>query len=434
MPEITPVSSPRPFDARRRLSQAADTAGREVATLAAQVGDRLALSTRVAAIPADAPAKVAAQAEGLWGGLKGFLGDVPGKLRAAADWTVDKVTKGVEWGVKQFEVHVLGATHGEVTSIKDENDPSDVNDPSYTDVEAAKKGLAKDAQAEAAALAKLPAADRAAYEAVRAKLGGSTLAQRGLQAMLLDGRLPGAQDVRGGGTLLAHLHGLATQPLDPAVDRNSLVAETVAEVENPVRVNQHGKGTCGATTAQIMLLRQHPAEYVRIIRDLASSAGEARLAGGATLKRPADWQATNDLGRSHPSRLFQAAAMDLSVPGVVRYDNTEDKHWLGPIPVGTGMSSGGLAKVLSNLYGSDFGSTTAWRWNREQVWADTKQRLARGEGPFPTSLTWGDDGGHWVQVDKVADGRVFFTNPWGVEQSMAEADFFSHLKTVVKPG
>lgn len=434
MPEIKPVSSPRPFDARRRIARVADEAGRGVAGLVGQVGDSLALSTRVAALPADAPAKAVEQAKGLWGGVKGFFQGLADKARPAFDKAVETITEGVEWGVKQFEIHALGATHGDVTSLENEDDPSDVNDPSYADVEAAKKGLAKHAQAEAAALAKLPAAERAAYEAVRAKIGGSTLAQRGLQAMLLDGRLPGAQDVRGGGTLLAHLHGLATQPLDPSVDRSSLVAEVVAEVENPVRVNQHGKGTCGATTAQIMLLRQHPAEYVRIIRDLASSAGEARLAGGATLKRPADWQATNDWGRSHPSRLFQAAAMDLSVPGVVRYDNTEDKHWLGPIPVGTGMSSGGLAKVLSNLYGADFDSTTAWRWNREQVWADTKQRLAAGEGPFPTSLTWGDDGGHWVQVDRVEDGRVYFTNPWGIAQSMAEADFFSHLKTVVTPG
>ncbi len=426
----------RSIDPRRGLTKVTARVSGAVGSAAASaqgLGDRLALSARVLA---DKPAGEGGANDGQSGPFAAVT-SLFGKARA---WVSDTITnfpkkfsKFCEWGQQQWDKHVLGATHGDFKSLVGVDDPSDVNDPSSQDVDAAKEAFAKHRAAEVKAVAALPEAERARYEAVAKHCEGSTLARRGLQRLLLDGQLPGAKDLRGEATLLDQLHGLATQPLAPGIDRGAMVAEVVAEVENPVRINQHGKGTCGATTAQILLIRQNPTEYVRLVRGLSSPDGAAQMFGGKTIRRHHDWAADNDNGRSNPSRMFQSAVMEFGqILPFSHYDNTDDKTVIGGVGLFGGLMPGGLAKALDQLTGKDYESTAAWRWNRGAVYDDMKKMLAAGQGPIPISLTW-NGGGHFVQVDKVENGKVTFTNPHGRVQSMDESEFRNVLTSIIHP-
>ena len=432
MTELRTISSNRPFEARRAVAKA-NAAADTTAAAAKLAADSLVLGVQGLFGGAATPAPAAEPPKGILGKAQAFFG-------RARDWVSDTITNFpekfsalAEWAQQKWDLHVLGATHGEFKTLTSVDDPSDVNDPSSSDVEAALTALAGAPGAEAQALAKLPEAERTRYEAVAKACEGSTLARRGIQRLLIDGQLPGAKDLRGEATLLDQLHGLATQPIAPGIDRGALVSEVVAEVENPVRINQHGKGTCGATTAQILLIRQNPGEYVRLVRGLASPEGTATMFGGKPLKRHHDWAADNDNGRSNPSRMFQSAVMEYAqVIPFTHYDNTEDKSKIGGVGLVGGLLPGGLAKALDQLTGKDYDADTAFRWNRGAVYEDLKARLAQGQGPLPVSLTW-NGGGHFVQVDKVEGGKVFITNPHGVRQTFDEAEFKDVLTGVIHP-
>lgn len=423
MLQVTPASRPTATPGRR-LTPATDPWANVAAAAGVLGRDGLAVAARVGAA---AETELKARQPGLLAELKTFWA-------APGDWISTKWDKLTSWGTVFAAKQILGAKHAEWTTLADKWDPADVNHPDASEVTTAKAELARNKSAERSAVAALPADARAHYNAVLAQCATSTIAQRGIQKLLLDGKLPGAADLKGQGTLLAHLNTLATQPLAGGIDRGALVSEVVSEIETPERIAQKGKGTCGATTAQIILVRQNPAEYVRLIGGLSSPAGSATMVGGKPLQRALDWQADNDNGRSNPSRMFQAAVMQvgMSVP-FAQYDNTSDEARVAGVGIHDGLMPGGLVKALTQLTGRDYDSQTAWRFNRQQVWDGAKQALAKGEKSIPVSLTWGDDGGHFVQVDKVAQGVVTFTNPWGVVQTAKEAEFFAHLTSVMRP-
>ena len=433
MTELRTAPATRTTLARRKLTTAAQAVQAD-ATLgvAKDVGDRLVIGVKGLFTAAPTPAAEAP---------KGFLGGAKALFGRARDWVSETVSglpgkaqKAFEWGQDMFYRHVMGASTADLETLTSVDDPSDVNDPSSRDLDAAKKALAANRAAETRAVAALPERERTRYQAVAKACEGSTLAQRGLQRLLLDGALPGARDLRGETTLLDQLHGLTTQPIAPGIDRGALVSEVVAEVENPVRINQHGKGTCGATTAQILLIRQNPAEYVRIVRGLASPSGDATMFGGKTISRHHDWAADNDNGRSNPSRMFQSAVMEFAqVIPFSHYDNTQDKTMLGPIGISGGLMPSGLVKALDQLTGKDYEVSTAWRWNRGEVYEKMKRLLAEGQGPLPVSLTW-NGGGHFVQVDKIEGGKVTFTNPHGRVQTLDESEFRTVLTSVTHLG
>ena len=344
-----------------------------------------------------------------------------------------------EWSKAVWKLvgRVCGTSSASFKTRIIENNPSDVNHPSSSEVARAATALSAHLAAEQAALAKLPAAARTQYQAVQTQILNRPMARRELQKMLLDRRLPGEKDLLDQESVLAQLQRLTIQPLAKDIDREQLVSDAIGEIENPVRIDQHDKGTCGATTAQILLARQHPAEYLRLIGGLASPEGRVTMFGGKHLSRVADWNASNDGGRSIPSRLLQPAFMNQAeIFSRLSYDNTSDENRLGEIALGGGLFDAGLAKLCAQLEGTPFRTLTFLAWNRDTRWNQVKDTVDRGRGPIPVSLEWVDQegpGGHYVQIDKIASGRVYYTNPWGMQESMTEAEFKSHLMGALIP-
>lgn len=398
----------------RPLSPPARPASAPASEAPKLVGDTANFLPRAKASAAEAEPK-----PGFLAGLKARLG---GWLSGLQD--------GLPKAVYALAGLWTGGSAAKFETRKIEDDGADVNDDSPARRREAAAETEAHAGAERAALAKLPGEARRQFEAVAAKAGAADpIARRELQQLLLTGRAE---------AVLPGLARLAEQPLAPGVDRGALLTDVIGEIESPDRVNQHQKGTCGATTAQIYLLRKDPAEYVRVVAGLAEPAGKVRLKGGETISRPADWAADNDGGRSTPSRLFQPAAMALGNDKyvVLGYDNTKDKAELGPVPLFGGLTNGAEVRILEQLTGKDFESIGFARWNRSARWEDLKRRLDAGQGPIPVSLVWnpyGKPGGHFVQIDRVADGRVQFTNPWGQRESLSEAEFKAHITGAQAP-
>ena len=309
-------------------------------------------------------------------------------------------------------------------------DPAGANELTKREQDRMSADLRQNQPLEDAALGRLSQADRNRYRIVRDAL--DPWAARALQAMLLRGDLPGAPALREGQRTLDLLQRMVTQDLAAGLDRRRLMNELVLELEMPLRVEQRQKGTCVATTAQILLMQKHPAEFVRIVSGLASPSGRVVLAGGRTAVRESDWQATNDGMRTSVARLVQPALMEAASP--FGYDNTRDKAVIGSsIGVGGGLSPFASASLNTQLEGSPYTARLANRWNREELVSDLKKALAAGKGPIPASVVWEGGGGHAIQIERIADGKVTYINPWGQREQMTEEAFRTDLRAIEMP-
>lgn len=373
---------------------------------------------------------------------KGFFASLWGKVTSTVSSAVSPVTdfvsglwktisgKAGEVGTELYHDagHLaLGISFEDFKTRAIEDDPSDVNHYTRDDEVKAERETRVNLEAEKAALAKLSPEDRREYKTLLSQVEGHTMARRQMQAMLLSGELTDSKALIGGATLLHELHFMTGQPLAEGIDRKDLVAQVIGEVENPVRIAQHSQNTCGATTAQILLVRKNPAEYVRLVAGLAAPGGHVPTAGGSTLKRKEDWNYDGDGDRSISSRLFQPAVMQLGqmIPGM-SYSNTDDKNVVVDKPIFAGMFGIQQAKVDTELTGQDYDNHLFMAWNRDSMWEDLKRIVATGKEPVPVSMSW-NGGGHFVQIDKIEGGKVHFTNPWGERDTIDEAEFKSHI-------
>lgn len=350
------------------------------------------------------------------------------------DKVVDKVKEEVHdlvnGGAENLVLDTLfGVTPGKFQTRVVEDNPDDVNSTNASTLQQARTELAAHGAEETRALAKLLPADQAQYQAIAGALGDHPLGRRLLQQALLDGKLPGDTVLRGQGRTLDELHALLKAPLAEGIDRKQLLSDVVGEVADPVRISQHAKNTCGAATAQILLARKHPAEYVRLVLGLASPEGKVHTAGYSSIARKPDWNADNDGGRSVSSRLLQPAFMQL---GIMRpfanYHNKEDAAMYGTWtpPLAEGMFGAGEAHLLTQVLGEDIDNRSMFKGLRDHQWNAVKEALTAGRGPIAVDMLF-EDSGHFVQIDKIADGRVQYTNPWGQRESMAEDEFLKFI-------
>lgn len=339
---------------------------------------------------------------------------------------------------------VLGAETGAFKSREELVDP----DPRWADpgeMKLAKEALAAKKGQEEAAIAALGAARAEQYRKLATLCDGDVPARAALMAMLLDGRMA-KQDLKGQGDLLTHLDRVASQPLASGVDRKELLTNLIEECENPTKLQQEGKGTCVATSMTIILTRKSPAEYARLVADLASPAGKATTVTGKALERDPDWANENDYGRTPSLRLLQPALMELG-NGWRRYDNAKDVHrafevgpeetgflasvkrFLGKLPLGGGQGSFGATKIVENITGDDYSTIAIVGWpNRGSAWSRVKESLAQGHA-VPVGLMW-EGGGHEIVLDKVEGGWAYYSNPWGIQERMKEAEFKQRLNNV----
>jgi len=332
---------------------------------------------------------------------------------------------------------------------------------------------------EAARLMTSPSSTRMGA-ADRARLVDVYTAAPGPQLLRLAG-VGGAERLTGrdlqGGTMLTHLHQLATAPLASGLDRTSLLRSTIAEVENPANIEQHRQGTCAATSVTLRLAERSPAEYARLVAGLASPSARVTLKDGSTLARNPGSVADTRSGRTQSERMLQDAFMGFANGGL-NYDVAGDTS--RGVGGGGGLNSAEVTRLQTSVFGESYRTvTTVGRqvtrdaglgdrlWNNVRNNLDRltfrhdpnspmqllRQELAAGRSTA-IGMRWGEVGhaGHAVVVDRIENGRVFFQNPHGnayhgqavgsslsppprrVEagniQSMTLADFQSRLTSV----
>jgi hypothetical protein len=288
--------------------------------------------------------------------------------------------------------------------------------------------LEANAQLEQQRLAGLSAQERAQYKAVKeATLNGASnpVAALSLQKMLFEGKLPGAKDLTGKGTLLDHLASVAKgDKLDGRVDKNTFVTDLVQELATPSAINQGSRGTCAPTAMSINLALNHPAEYARIMSDLASPSGKVQLADGKTTltREPETSFKPDGTGRALTQRLMAPVFMEAS-NGKKSYNDRTGS--------GAGASSTSLDVLHDAVYGRNMAYDEVSSSERGAAMKRIDSELASGQNVL-AGIRWGGAGsGHKVLItgtEKV-NGKdyVNFINPWGTEERMPRSEFQSRL-------
>lgn len=248
------------------------------------------------------------------------------------------------------------------------------------------------------------------------------------------GGAPAAAPLRGEKDLLTVLRQMKNQPLAAGIDRSALVGQTIIELDDASTVNQRTRNTCGATACQVILANRQPAEYARLVSDLASPAGRATLANGDAISRPANWNAA-DGGRSVPSRLLQPAFMEYA-NGLSSYDNASDLNlrlnattYQGLYPEDESrLFQGFLGAGAGNVNSTQNGGTT----EPAALLSRIEEAVKRGDAAVAL-IDYPGRGGHYVTVTGIHDGRVVYQNPWGTVESMSTEAFKGCLLSGVFP-
>lgn len=248
------------------------------------------------------------------------------------------------------------------------------------------------------------------------------------------------------GTTLDQLDRLASTNLDARlvdgggnpVSKNTILTSVLAEVADPYgTIEQSSRGTCPVTSLSHKLSLQQPAEYARLVTDLATT-GTSKLQNGDTIQVPAadSWQ-TDNSQRSNSERLLQSALMDYGRPGK-GYQNwnagadgvrgTVDDGFADPTnPAGSraldgfpdrntsGLTDDEFVRVLKGVYGQEYqnySGSANLRNDKGDMIRKSEQLLQDGKGPVLIGMAWAG-GGHVVEITDIRDGKVFYRNPWG---------------------
>jgi hypothetical protein len=302
---------------------------------------------------------------------------------------------------------------------------------------AAKQKLMTDL--ETVSVQQLPADQKAQYLAVAQELKGSTdpVARLSLQTMLVDGKL----DPK----VLSGLNDLLKQPMADGIDRHQVLSDLVSELADPSNVRQGNHSTCGAVSTSMILLKENPAEYVRVVAGLSSPAGTVKLESGATLKR-VEVPTRDD--RSAVQQLVAPAMMAAAAPSGITYDGkhgyfvnadgkpvnedgdvTSKDHALRRLPAA--WTDRLLNRTLDGSYDNyDVGAIAT---DKEQAAALKVVLSAARREPVSVSVegeAFGTEGLHRVVVLGVSEDKksVRYLDPNGVEASMPADKFMQSIR------
>jgi hypothetical protein len=253
-----------------------------------------------------------------------------------------------------------------------------------------------------------------------------------------------------GHTLLDNLEKLATQELNKAIrekggaeaTRTEILDSVLQELSDPAKlVTQENANTCASTAAQYSLVKDDPAEYVRLMAGLTGKDGKVEMRGGGELGLQEEsfenGGVVGRFGRETSAVIFQGAAIEFATGDAIKYNAATDKYdfnWYVP-PIAhvldgkfSGLTDAWQAKLLGDLYGKDFhrtfGSPGPIPIQMGKVEADPAYDFLKGytgTDPvqityhFPTEPGWKVAEVHTVTFDHVdpATGNVYFRNPWG---------------------
>lgn len=305
------------------------------------------------------------------------------------------------------------------------SDPADANcaDDVKLDSEraqAALRQLGLNGDVETAALAKFTSEERNRYLRVQRQLANDPVAKLALQTLLLEGKLPG-------GDLLANLSKLTTQKLADGIDRARLIADVVQEVTTPSCMNQCTKNTCAATSAQIQLVMQNPAEYVRLVAGLASPEGKVTTLGGDVLTR--EITPNNDDARTLSAQLLTPALMELG-NAFFSYDDASDTS--GPLGM-QGLMAFGVDIVAASITGKNYTWTPTLGPFKPMTMDAIVAQLKQGHSVL-AGIDWQGLGGHEILVTglETRDGKEYVRviNPWGREELIPRDEFQDSLMAI----
>jgi len=215
------------------------------------------------------------------------------------------------------------------------------------------------------------------------------------------------------------------------IDPNLVLAQLVRHLDNPLRVTQgRGRGTCGAATMEYLLLRDEPAEVVRLVDGLTGTAQQATTRGGGTLPLPATAISRDDSGRVDLDRLFQSALMNhaTSMSALFDYDNTKDHgDFWSAIQGNSLVPVSGFVSVYDALTGEPHRAESTGSIDAGGVMTLLSLATEHGERPAVLTAFGGPQALHWLALEKLdpaptAEGKrwVYLRNPWGEDDGTGD--------------
>lgn len=228
---------------------------------------------------------------------------------------------------------------------------------------------------------------------------------------------------------LQQLDRLAVQPLAVGIDREELLGAAIAQIEDPGAITQGSKQTCAAAVVQAKLAEDDPAEYLRLVCELASPEGRGRFADGEEVRRQDD--ALRGNGRSIIDNLIQPAFMAFATGG--QYDALSDQRRTLK-GTGQGLYADEQTKLLNAVSRE---KNTAVFGNDPKVLATMQQALKAGHS-VPAIYTFTDPKtgalqGHSVLIEQIQGGKVTFLDPHAGRQTVSLQEFQTRLQSVNLP-
>jgi hypothetical protein len=213
--------------------------------------------------------------------------------------------------------------------------------------------------------------------------------------------------------------------------RSSLAGEALADIADPHRIQQGYAPTCTATSMQYEFAKERPAEYARLMRDLAVD-GRARMAGGGVLEVPVNAALSasekNSDARTASEALFQSAVMEYA-NGADDYNLAKQKS-SGARGDYRGLFPDQIRDMTAQLFGA--------RYETREIRDDDEARdeLAliasreRPNRPVLFDISMGSFN-HNVSLESVDDKRVSYRDPTtGDITSLTRDEFISRLTSV----
>jgi hypothetical protein len=275
-------------------------------------------------------------------------------------------------------------------------------------------------------LGRLSPAQRAAYDAIVAKLDATTRAQ--LEALVAKHRVQ-YKDATGK-TVLDNLKQVATRPLGHGIANAELLRETIRDICRPSTIAQAAHSTCTATSIQSALARSAPGEYTRVVAGLAMGDGEVTLRDGQMRISSSNFIPFDD--RTVSSNLMQPAIMDAEARlNGGRYDNRTDTTVIrrtGQKYKGAGDSD--VSTVETAILAGRYETLTADDTDKSRLLSILKAATPRQ--PVLASFNTEGGGGHEFQVVGYDRGKKAFVvrNPWGEVDFISVRDFERYLDGV----
>jgi hypothetical protein len=243
-------------------------------------------------------------------------------------------------------------------------------------------------------------------------------------------------DLRGEGMLIDHL--LEITAIDPHADLTGVLAseqlidDVLSEIMDPNGQNVFGRtGNTSISGLNCFLILENAAEYVRLLKGLMGTSGQATLANGDTLQIPEGiYRVQSEAPPSNPTfvaRRYSELALLSSVlkysmgnqypnydPSAAVYDpNGVGQAFFSAMR--QGLTKAQLTRALSALLGRNV--TSSNRGPSPAVRDAFREELSSSTRPLLLTLWWDGQpasaavGGHAVVALREDAGRIFFRNP-----------------------